>query len=253
MIFVDDRIGSNDLCNQLQAKGLPSELTRLEFGDVSFVGKGPNDTTLNIGIELKKLPDLVQSIKSGRLAGHQIPGLVGPRGAYDRAWLLVEGEWRVGKHGEVSVPSRFARQWKPLPGAMPASALAKHLFTFELCGGLHVHHAVSRTATLDFLANLYRWWTDTSLDRHTSLLAVHEVQGFLPISDFRSTVMRFPGIGRKLSLSVEKEFRVSETGKGSLRKAVAARPERWAGITGPDGKRIGLKTALRINDFLEGR
>lgn len=252
MIFVDDRTGSNDLCDQLIEKGVEAELTRLEFGDLSFAGKGNEGVEVQIGIELKKLPDLCQSIRTGRLAGYQGPGGVGPTGAFDHAWLLVEGDWRTGKHGEILVPSRH-HGFKPLPGGMPAARLAKHLLTYELCGGFHVHHAAHRTATLAFVANLYRWWTDTSLDRHTSHLAVHEVQGFLPVSDFRSAVMRFPGIGRKLSLSVEKEFVVPETGKGSLRKACAARPERWATIAGPDGKRLGLKTALRIEEFLEGR
>lgn len=245
MIFVDDRIGSNDLCEQLQKKGLAAELTRLEFGDVSFAGRGPDDLELNIGIELKKLPDLVQSIREGRLAGHQLPGMLGPHGAYDYGWLLVEGDYRVGKHGEILVPSRHVG-YKPLPGGMPSSELTKRLLTFELCGGVHVHHAVNRAATLDFVANLYRFWTDKSLDNHTSHLVTREVQGFLPISDFRAVVMRFPGIGRKVSLAVERWFH------GRLRTAVNARPEEWAEIAGPDGRRLGLKTATRIDTFLEG-
>src|ERR1035437_1169131 len=69
MILIDKRIGSADLLAPLQAAGFDAQLVELAFGDLAFEGKGPNGTTLNVGVELKRLGDLVSSLRTGRLAG----------------------------------------------------------------------------------------------------------------------------------------------------------------------------------------
>ena len=75
MIWVDSRIGSKDLAAPLTRLGLPAELTTLPFGDIAFEGQGDDRGPLTVGIEFKVLTDLVQSLRSGRLVGHQVPGL----------------------------------------------------------------------------------------------------------------------------------------------------------------------------------
>src|ERR1035437_8002080 len=129
MILVDLRIGSKYLLAPLKAAGFEAQLVELEFGDIAFEGKGPNGTTLNIGVELKVLGDLVNSLRTGRLAGHQLPGLLK---TYDYAWLLVEGEWRANAAGQVTTQKR-RRLWTGIPGKMSASELDKQLLTLELC------------------------------------------------------------------------------------------------------------------------
>src|SRR5689334_15702242 len=102
MLLVDPRIGSRDLLLPLQRFGVPAELSpvNMDAGDFAFVGRGVNDAALTVGIELKETVDLVQSLRSGRFAGHQLPGLLR---TYDRAWLLTEGMWRVGESGLLEV------------------------------------------------------------------------------------------------------------------------------------------------------
>jgi len=243
MILVDRRVGSKELLTPLQASGYDAEITELEYADIAFVGRGPNGSSLDIGVELKNLNDLVQSLRSGRLAGHQLPGL---RATYEHAWLVVEGQWRTNDAGMVITYQGKQRGWVPLHGKMTASELEKQVLTLELCGGLHVRYTNSRRDSVRFMGTLYRWFTDVAADQHTSHLALHQQPTLVPISDFRQTVCRFPGVGLKASLAVEVTF------ESSLRDAVNADMHAWANIVVGE-RRLGEKTAQRIVNFCEGR
>lgn len=254
MLLVDERIGSKDLAEPLRAMGLPVETTTLAFSDVCFNGRGDNDVPVFIGIELKKLPDLVSSLRTGRLSGHQTPGLVGKDGAFIRAWLLIEGHWRTNSSGIVTVekfnPRKRRTEWVPLHGNMTTAEMEKRVHTLELMCGLHTRYTNTRNDTLHFIANLYRWWSDESMDRHTSHLTPHTAHGFLPLSDFRQTVMRFPSIGLKASKAVEDYF------GGNLLQACAASVDEWAEVVTftKEGKprRLGTKAAADIYRFCRG-
>lgn len=249
MIFVDRRVGSKDLLAPLQRLGLDAELVELEYADIAFSGLGAKGTTLDIGVELKTLGDLVGSLRSGRLAGHQLPGL---RAQYEHAWLVVEGQWRADEQGQVITYQGQARGWRPLPGKMRASEFEKQVLTLELCGGLHVRYTNSRIDTVRFVSNLYRWWTDQAFDHHTSHLAVHEPPTLVPISAHRAAFTRLPGIGIRSSRAVADHFH------NSLRLAARAPISEWADIAVVDeskgtSRRIGTATAERIDRFLDGK
>lgn len=203
MILVDRRVGSKDLVEPLRTFGMPVEMVELDFADVAFTGRGAKGTPVDIGIELKKLNDLVGSLRSGRLAGHQLPGL---RSQYEHAWLCVEGLWKANEHGMVTTYQGKYRGWANLPGKMMASELEKQVLTLELCGGLHVRYTNSRADTVRFMATLYRWWTDSALDHHTSHLAVHDQPTLIPIDEYRAAFCKFPGIGVKASKAVADYF-----------------------------------------------
>ena len=243
-ILIDSRVGSHDLVKPLQATGLPVEEVVLPFADVAFQGKGPNGTILDIGIELKRLGDLVVSLRSGRLAGHQLPGL---REAFDYYWLVVEGYWHVNLKGQLVEKHR--RGWHPLLGNMSASEMEKQVLTLELCGGFHVRFTNTRTDTLHFIGSLYRWWSDKSLEKHQSHLAVHRPVSFVSVTKQQEALMSLPDVGRKVALAAERHF-------GSLRCACNASVNEWASLetTTDKGttKRLGLRTAERIVKFCGG-
>ena len=245
MVIVDERVGSKDLAEPLMEMGLDVEVMALPFSDICFEGRGDNDVPVFVGVELKKLPDLISSLRSGRLSGHQLPGLLG---TFDFHFLLVEGTWRPDAKGRITTPRRYS-QWSTLPG-MNVAEMEKRVLTLELMGGLRVRHTGSRPVTLHFIANLYRWFNDQSMDRHTSHLTPHTAHGFLPLSDFRQTVMRLPGIGMKASKAVEDYF------NANLQDAVNATVADWAEILTVDKqgrpKRLGTKTAQRIVNFCRG-
>lgn len=224
--------------------GIEVETTTLDYSDCCFEGRGNDDQPVFVGIELKKLPDLVSSLRTGRLSGHQLPGL---KAAFDFAYLLVEGHWKPDAKGHITTQRRG--MWAALPG-MPVSEMEKRLTTLDLLGGLRVRHSSSRACTLHFIANLYRWWNDKSMDRHATHLVPHTAHGFLPLSDFRQTVMTFPHIGLKASKAVEDYF------GGDLYAAVTSSADDWAEVITFDkqGKprRLGAKAALAIWKFCRG-
>jgi len=254
VLLIDDRAGSADLLKPLLAAGLPAELTRLESADIAFIGKGPKGASIDIGIELKRLDsgstDLIQSLRSGRLAGHQLPKMVGPSGAFDYGWLLVEGVWRHADDGQVVVYKGPRNGWQPINGRMSASELEKQILTLELCGGLHVRYTNTRLDTVRFIGALYHWFTDKSFDRHTSHLKAYEAPTLIPVSEYRRLYMSIPGIGYKLSQAVENHF------KGGPRQAVCAGINEWAAIEclSDEGKsrKLGNTVATKIVAFLRG-
>lgn len=249
MILVDRRVGSKDFLPLFRKAGLTAELVELEFGDFAFSGRGAKGASLDIAVELKTLNDLVGSLRSGRLAGHQLPGL---RAQYDHAWLVVEGNWRADEHGLVTTYQGPRRGWSPLPGKMRASEMEKQILTLELCGGLHVRYTNSRSDTVRFVSNLYRWWTDQALDHHTSHLAVHDQPTLVPISEWRAAFTKFPGVGIKASKAVAEHF------GNSVRVAARAPVSEWADIRVVDeskrtSRRLGEAVAERIDRFLDGK
>lgn len=225
--------------------GLDVEITTLPYADIAWEGKGNDDAAVLVGIELKKLPDLVSSLRSGRLSGHQLPGLLA---AYDHVVLLIEGTWEPDAQGRITVPKRWNKSYDVLPG-MPVSEMEKRVTTLDFCGGMHVRHTSSRAVTLHVIANAYRWWVDGK-ERHNSHLTPHTAHSFLPLSDFRQTVMRFPNVGLKASKAVEDYF------GSNLQEAVNASVADWAEIITFDkqGKprRLGTKAAQNIVNFVKG-
>jgi len=248
MIYVDYRAGSKELIKPL-AKALnldPADVeTDLKYGDISFTGRGIGGAPLDIGIEYKKLGEMITCCRDGRFAGHQLPGLTGPKKMYDRAWLLVEGAWRADKNGLVATYKGPRIGWKAVPGSMSVSEYEKHLFTFIECGAIRLKETDTQESTVRFLVNLYHWWTDCDLDKHTSHIAVHEPAMFGLVSDFRQAVMRWPHVGLEFSRAVEEEF------DGSIRKACKAPIQQWAEIAGKKRK-LGFKAAESIDRFLDG-
>ena len=95
MLYIDPRAGSNTLLDKFPDEC--EELT-LDYGDVAFFGNGPDNITWFIGLEYKKLDDVVQCIKSGRFTGTQLPGMMR---TFDMCFLLVEGIPKADDQGHL--------------------------------------------------------------------------------------------------------------------------------------------------------
>src|SRR5690606_14817743 len=97
-IIVDSR-EKDDLAHQLKLTGsVIVDIMQLKSGDACFMGNGPDDKEVMIGIERKKVPDLLSSINSSRLAGLQIPQMMK---YYWRTLLIVEGQFRCHRERGV--------------------------------------------------------------------------------------------------------------------------------------------------------
>ena len=87
-------------------------------GDVFFVGNGPKDTSVNIGVEVKSLGDLISSIQSNRLQ-EQLKTMMGC--GYHYIYLLYYGVYRASK--------------------TPYRGVHKSYYTIEVPKGLQIKHS----------------------------------------------------------------------------------------------------------------
>ncbi len=245
-LFVDSRLGSSDLIIPLRKYGLDVESTRLEFGDLFWQGRGKKGNLVSIGIEFKRLEELVQALRTERLQGYQ---MVGMRSMYDYSYLFVEGELLYDRKGNL-IKRRGRRGFVPMPGQMTVGELLKRIHVLHLCGGLNPWWTTSRKDTLQSITALYHVWTDVDLDKHRSHIGVYEAPALVPISAFRRTVRTFPHIGMRASLAVEQHF------DGDLSRATMADVEEWSEIETRDdkgkSKRLGTKVATQVIKFCRG-
>jgi ERCC4-type nuclease len=169
MIFVDRREGSVDLAPLLKTKAI---ITDMVFGDVAFTGNN-NDELISIGIERKRIRDLVNSISTGRLSGHQLPGMVN---AYDRSYIVVEGMWRGDKNsGELLISRDYGKTFRSLyQGNRRWSATAIHNYLTSVETFIGVPYRLTRDArdTAKTIDMLYAWWQN--IHRHTSHISAHK-------------------------------------------------------------------------------
>ena len=245
MILVDYRQGSQELVSPLAALGLPVDETTLDFGDVAFEGRGAAGAHVNVGIEFKKLGELIGSLRSERLQGHQLPGMCA---MYDYRYLLVEGELHYNRQGTLVQTSKFRRgEPAPMPGNMTIGELVKRLHVLQMCAGMTTIWSRSRKETLLQIQLLYRVWTDTALDEHKSHLGDYTPPSTVPLSPFRSVIQKFPNVGRAVSAAAQSEFR-------SIYRAVNATTEEWAELQLADKhgklKRFGTKNAESVMEVI---
>ena len=237
MILVDYRAGSAELLEPLRKMGLPAESGDIP-ADIAFEGRGEKGAPVMVGIEFKKLGELVQSLRTQRLQGYQ---LLKMREHFQFCYLLVEGELRYDTNGQL-LRRAGRRDFKRLPGAMEVTELLKRLCVLHLRGGLNFLGARTRVDSLHWISALYRTWTDCDLDQHKSHIAIYQAPTLAPVSEFRAFISRIDGISLRKSLTIEKHF------GGSIRRAVNASKAEWMKVEG-----IGPLIAQHINDVMEGR
>lgn len=244
MLFVDSRVGSFDLAPVLKGLGAQVELTTLEFGDCAFCGNGPEGRPVQVGIELKKLNDMLSCITSGRFSGHQLPGLVQN---YDRIWLVIEGIYRANprdgiletrKGGDWRAVELGSRRWQ-------YRDLESFLTTIEVRGGVHIRRTGNREDTARIVAGLYSWWTAGEFEDHRSHLALNHATRDVALLTRPTLVRRvaaeLPGIGFEKSGMIAGHF-------DCVKDMVNAEEHEWTTLPG-----IGKTIARRIISEIHGQ
>lgn len=252
-LLVDKRTGSGELAPYLTSLGLPVQVTHLHFADMAFLGSGPDDCPVPIGIERKALSDFVSSVISGRLAGHQLTGLLH---SYQETWIVIEGDWRIhDTTGHVQV-----LKWEPTAGkkkptkkvwtdvethtdhALMYNELEAMILTLEMKGGMVIRHTRDKMHTCKFIRALYHWWTDKAWASHRSHLKFHsqfaDKNLLVRPSLCRVIASQLPGIGFEKSGAVAQHF-------GSVAAMVAAPESEWIKIPG-----VGKLLAARIAEAM---
>lgn len=249
-IAVDDRAGSAQMAPMLRRLGCAVELTRLEYGDVSFVGLAQDGSPVSTGLELKSVEDALACIVSGRFAGHQLPGMIQ---SYDHLWLMLQGQWRPhpqtgvlqylktehrrGQKHEYWTEAVGQRRWhwRELEG---------WILSVSILGGMRVHRVDTWEEGASYIKLLYNWY---QRDVHKSIQVVYS--GKQLYSD-QALLIR-PSLARRLSkelphIGVEKSKVVAERFP-TAEAMVNATEREWAELPG-----IGKKLASDIWRSLRG-
>lgn len=133
-------------------------VAELSSADYSFLGYGPpDDQSILIGVERKKIRDLVNSMRDRRLSGFQAPNMAE---TYDRCYLIVEGIWGVDRTGALEELS--GREWRPVAGSKRQPVLWREVDSFlsslEEFFGLRVFYSRNKFQTVAWLVSRYKYW-----------------------------------------------------------------------------------------------
>lgn len=236
-LFIDDRAGSKELLPYLEH----GEACRLEFGDAMIIGNGPTGP-VTVGVEVKSISDLLSSIQTGRLAAHQLPGLLR---TYDLTWLLGYGHYRVGPEGELLVSSRKGMRTFKL-GNRPVPYGYLESFLFDVAStGCRVKHCQSEAEAAAWLKCLHRWFSKRWSDhRGLHVFDASKDISLLPgASTEQNQIARvakeLPGIGFGRASTVALHF-------NSIAEMMSASVTEWSKIPGI-GKVIAQAVVTAIN------
>ena len=207
MILVDDRTGSAELEPLIQTT---TAVVRLEYADFSWVGWGPTGPAI-IGVERKTIMDLISSMISGRLSGHQMVGLMAD---YDWVYLLVEGQWKADTAGGLQNLTTWNRWVKVKIGKREFKMADIYNFLNTLtvmCGAVIVRTSTPQETAL-WLDGTYRWW-QKGWEEHKSHSQFQIREGFVSLQKptlVTRVAKEFAGVGWGKARVIGKKYRTMQ-------------------------------------------
>jgi len=223
---LDRRVGSGELYTSL-SRHLTVELVTLPAADMAILGRGVDEAPVLVGIERKRISDLLQSVSSGRLVAGQLPELARQ---YHECWLLVEGGFLVSESGVLLRPGRQGQHTPYRLGRKQylARDLFAFLLTLEHCAGIRVQHTRDAEESVQWLVALYRWWTAKAFDEHRAHLRMDRARDAVMLREFtlvERMAAELPGIGMDRALAVGEAFQTPL-------QMICASEQEWRAIPG---------------------
>lgn len=215
MIHIDNRVGSRHLHPLLVARGLPCTLERMEYADIAFSGNGPTGLS-SIGVELKRVDDLVGSLSTRRFQAHQLPGLLRN---YEWPILIVEGEYRESGDGLIEKGTQFGSRmnWFRQRSSMTYQRLESTLMTLTFAAGFRVFKTRDQDHTAAEITRLYHWWQKPWEDHQSHKVGAkaNPTEGQSLVDPWfqrdryftEAVALQVPGLGVKRALAVARYFR----------------------------------------------
>ncbi len=154
-LLIDDREGSKDLVvdGYLASLGVPHELTRLDSADAAITGYH-QDNLIAIGVERKRVDDLIASVDEGRLTNSQ---LIKMAEYYQVSYLIIEGMYRLGRDNVIE--KEVGNSWRPIMNKhMTYTRLMGSIIHMQQCG-VKVLHTNTAYETAVMLRSLHDWWS----------------------------------------------------------------------------------------------
>ena len=233
MIRIDPRAGSCDLIEPLRRIGVEVAVVNMDYGDLAFEGNGP-DGAVAIGIEYKKMEDLIQCVNDNRFLGHQLPGMLE---AYDHLYLVIEGTPLWQADGGFKNYEGSLHRWRRSHSNISLMRLLSTVLHIEALGARTMFLPSQRSA-LTYIVALYTWWNKKWGD-HSKAPSIHYPMVPLLVPSLRQKIASLlPGIGQGKLMAIEEAFQNS-------RAMVNATAQDWIKLKG-----IGKKTADQIEEVL---
>lgn len=242
MLLIDNRAGSRDFVKFFTEH--TAELGTMDFGDVSFEGNGPNGK-ITIGIEIKSKRDYLNSIMTGRLAGHQLPGMVEK---YDRSYLYVYRDFtrlEAFKRATSSHNYMIHKNGQKVPLKQGTTEVTDQSdMSFQLSCAEFFNVTVKMFSSKEAVARAmwmtYKYWQKPYTKHGTGGVVYNSATAgwtgrVSPLVKMAATI---PGVGADRARAIAKEF-------DSLEDMINAGVARWSRIDG-----IGDKLARDILKFL---
>lgn len=229
MIYIDNRVGSVELLPTFQShRNRPDcQSTRLTSGDFCFSGIGVMGNCM-IGVERKRLKDMLNSIRSGRFSGEQLPKLLEQ---YEYIYLIIEGIWRCNWESGT-LEEQWGTGWMPVQlssnGALfMALELQSFLNTIATRTPVHVLHSSNARDTVDQVVGLERYYSKP-WDKHHGHMALHTPPNHVLLGKagtVRRVAAALDGVGWERSGTVATYFK-------SVEEMVAATIKEWTALPG---------------------
>tara|TARA_Y100000310_G_scaffold120427_2_gene119206 strand:+ start:8223 stop:8930 length:708 start_codon:yes stop_codon:yes gene_type:complete len=221
------------------------------FTDCAFWGVGDDDTTLSIGIERKKIGDLVQCIYDGRLIQQ---AQLAKENGIDVFVVLVEGRIRSNPDdGLLEIPVwginprtlRRAEVWQPVKPAITYSRLDQYLTELDYLAGFIIKRSEDVKETAAVVKALWDNF-QTPPSKHGSLHQIYTQPNQGSVLLVRPNLVRrvakeLKGVGWERSQAVADRFK-------SVRELVGASVDDWRAVDG-----IGKVTAEKVVRELSGK
>ncbi len=207
MILVDSRIGSRELAAPIRARGLICEKTELAFGDIAIEGNGPHGEIL-IGVERKRLHDMLNSIDDARYTGHQ---RVGMTQMYQVSFLIIEGTFKPHSESGLLMEGFAGGVFgycRPAGRSVLYAKLRRYLFSVSL-SGVHVLYTRDMEQTVFDITEIAHYFAKR-WHEHTSLLEMQKLN--IPTLQSKPSLIRrwaadLEGIGVVKSADAERAFK----------------------------------------------
>lgn len=202
---------TTELRDMIRRRGVPCDRSPLLFGDVCFEGNGPHGTML-IGIEMKKIHDMLNCIDDARFSAHQRTGM---SQMYKVSILNIQGYWRAHDESGLLMEGFLNRdgelKWaycRPAGRTVMYSKLRRYLFSVSL-SGVHVTYTRDIVQTSIDIVEWY-WYFQKRWKDHTALLEMQKLN--IPSLTGKPPLVRrwaadLEGIGVKFSDDAAKLFK----------------------------------------------
>jgi ERCC4-type nuclease len=219
-------------------------MTRMEFGDIAWMGDGRDSVCVKCGVEYKTLSDLLTCIDDGRLVDVQLPGMLLN---YDRIYLLVEmGRTRADRPSGILQKS-MGNNWVDIVKGgrgFTYRDLEQYLSTLEEFAQVRVKCTYDIYESAKWITAKHSWWTGKGWDDHKSMHKFYVAPPPIATIERPKLIHRvgaqLPDIGWEKAMLAGKHF-------ASTLDMITASEARWLEIKG-----IGRTIASRIYKAVRG-